>query len=353
MFITGLGTATPSQRYTQKECWETLKGTESYAGLSSRSQAIVRKVLLGKNGIETRHLALADLKEAFQLDPDALHLRYMRNAPALSAQAAFRALEQAGLDREEIDAVIISTCTGYTCPGLTSYVAEQLGLRPDVLLLDLVGQGCGAAIPNWRMAEALLAAGRCEHVLSICVEICSAAFYLDDDPGVLISACLFGDGAGAAVLSAGPRPRNRQVRWKACHTALSTEDRDCLRLEQKNGMLRNILGLHVPGLAGKYAELVFSELLRQENLNCEQIGAWILHAGGREILNSLRDRLKLEEKDLQWSAEILRCHGNLSSACVLFVLEKALQANAPGGLWWMTSFGAGFSCHGAILEVEG
>jgi predicted naringenin-chalcone synthase len=90
----------------------------------------------------------------------------------------------------EIDAVLISTCTGYLCPGLTSYVSERLGLRPDVFPLDLVGQGCGAALPNLRAAEAILAAGRAQKVLSICVEVCSAAFYLDDDPGVLISACL-------------------------------------------------------------------------------------------------------------------------------------------------------------------
>jgi predicted naringenin-chalcone synthase len=102
-------------------------------------------------------------------------------------------------------------------------------------------------LPNWRTAEALLAAGRAQHVLSVCVEICSAAFYLDNDPGVLISACLFGDGAGAAVLSD---------------------------------------------------------------------------------------------------------YGNVRSPFVLFVLERALAESAPGGWWWLSSFGAGFSCHGALLKVD-
>ena len=72
---------------------------------------------------------------------------------------------------------------------------------------DLVGHGCAAALPNLQLASTLLAAGRCEHVLSVCVEVSSAAMYLDDDPGVLISACLFGDGAGAAVLSRSPHRR--------------------------------------------------------------------------------------------------------------------------------------------------
>jgi predicted naringenin-chalcone synthase len=59
-------------------------------------------------------------------------------------------LNHAGCPPEEIDAVIISTCTGYLCPGLTSYVSEKLGLRQNIFALDLVGQGCGAALPNLR-----------------------------------------------------------------------------------------------------------------------------------------------------------------------------------------------------------
>src|SRR6185503_20313255 len=95
------------------------------------------------------------------------------------------------------------------------YVIERVGLRNDVVALDLVGQGCGAALPNLRTAEALLAARRCERVLSICVEVCSAAFYIDDDPGVLVSACLFGDGAGAAVLARAPLAGSVCPEWKA------------------------------------------------------------------------------------------------------------------------------------------
>src|SRR5206468_10787001 len=129
------------------------------------------------------------------LSPDALQQRFRDNAPALASNAATKALAAARLSAEQVDALLISTCTGYLCPGLTSYVSEALHLRPDALLLDLVGQGCGAALPNLAAADSLVQSGRCQHVLSICVEICSAAFYLDDDPGVLISACLFADGA--------------------------------------------------------------------------------------------------------------------------------------------------------------
>ena len=100
--------------------------------------------------------------------------------------------------------MVVSTCTGYLCPGLSGHVVERLGLRADVQAYDLVGQGCAAALPNLQLGRNLLAAGAARHVLSVCVEVSSAAMYLDNDPGVLISACLFGDGAGAAVLSAAP-----------------------------------------------------------------------------------------------------------------------------------------------------
>jgi alkylresorcinol/alkylpyrone synthase len=86
-------------------------------------------------------------------------------------------------------------------------------------------------------------------------------------------------------------------------------------------------------------------------LKPSDIGAWILHAGGREVLAALQQRLELQPDDLRWSAEILEEYGNLSSPFILFVLQRALRDNAPAGRWWMSSFGAGFCCHGALLEV--
>src|SRR5258708_6799028 len=206
MFITGIGTATPPKRFLQTECWEAAQGEQEFEKLTPRSRAIVKKVLLGDNGIVSRHLAMDSINEVFGATPDSLHQRFAQNAPRLAAQAALRALQSGGVEPGSLDAIIISACTGYLCPGLTSYVSELLGLKMDVLALDLVGQGCGAALPNLRAAEALLTSGRCERVLSICVEVCSAAFYLDDDPGVLVSACLFGDAAGAALLTAKAHP---------------------------------------------------------------------------------------------------------------------------------------------------
>jgi predicted naringenin-chalcone synthase len=351
MFITGLGTAVPDQRYTQRECWAALETSPQISGLASRSRAILRKVLNADNGIETRHLVFDRLNEAFAIDPDTLQERFTRHAPTLAAQAVQRALDEAKLATSEVDALIISTCTGYLCPGLTSYVAERLGLRANVLCLDLVGQGCGAALPNLRTAAAIIAAGVAKNVVSVCVEVCSAAMYLDDDPGVLISACLFGDGAAAAVVSERARDQ-RPIRWRDAETVLKPELRDELRFEHRGGMLRNVLLPSVPGLAATAAEEVLSTVLARAGRGRDEIRAWLWHAGGRDVLTALKQQLGLSDADVRHSADVLRVHGNISSPCVLFVLDATLRANAPAGLWWMSSFGAGFSCHGALLEVE-
>lgn len=349
MFITGVGASAPPHCYTNVACWDALQGTSQFEGLTPRSRAILHKVLNGVHGEETRSLALPSLDEAFDNRPDVLHARFARTAPELAANAARDALIAAGLQAADMDGVIISTCTGYLCPGLTSYVIERLGLKPDIIALDLVGQGCGAALPNMRTGEAFIAAGRCRHVLSICVEVCSAVFYLDDDPGVIISACLFGDGAGAAILS--NEPGARSMEWKGMRSVTNPADRGVLRFEQKDGLLRNVLSLQVPELAALYARGIFCEALDEAGLSPEDIRTFIWHPGGRHVLDALQKRLGLPEEGFRWSRAILNEFGNLSSASVYFVLKAALEGNAPAGMWWMSSFGAGFTCHGVLLEV--
>jgi alkylresorcinol/alkylpyrone synthase len=351
MFITGLGTATPPHRYTQMQCWDAFQAAPQFAQLDRRARTTLQKVLLHDNGIRTRSLALDSLANVFAADPDTLQQRFALHAPALAHDAATRALQDAGLRAQDIDAVVISTCTGYLCPGLTSYVGESLGLRQDVLALDLVGQGCGAALPNLRAAAALLRTDDCMKVLSICVEVCSAAFYLDNDPGVLISACLFGDGAGAAVLAAEPQPVARSIEWRAAGSLHNPTERDALRFEYKDGMLRNILSPQVPRLAALHAAVVLDDVLNRQGLSHDDIDIWIWHAGGRKVLEALQENLNLSANDVVWSSGILSEFGNLSSPSVYFTLQAALAGNAPGGWWWMSSFGAGFSCHGALLKV--
>jgi 3,5-dihydroxyphenylacetyl-CoA synthase len=351
MFVNGLGTANPPQRYTKAQCWDAFRASDWYQRLDRRAHAIAESVLLHDNGIEARRLALNSLGEVFEIDPDTLHFRFLTHAPALAAEAGAKALADAGLAPIDIGAVVISTCTGYLCPGLSSYVVERLALPRDIQAFDLVGQGCAAALPNWRLAKALLAGRDAQHVLSICVEVSSAAMYLDNDPGVLISACLFGDGAGAAVLSAVAGPGRRSVEFTIARSLVNPDERNALRFECRHGMLRNVLTRPVPGLAADHARQVLDMALDEAGLVRADISAWIMHAGGRDVLKALQQRLELEPNDLGYSAAMLHEYGNLSSAFVYFVLQAALADLAPPGWWWMSSFGAGFSCHGGLLRV--
>jgi predicted naringenin-chalcone synthase len=354
MYLRGIGTATPPSRFSKAECLAAFQRSDWFARLDTRSHLIARTVLQRDNGIEARRLSLDSLDEVFTIDPDTLDRRFLANAPLLASTAATRALEAAGLDAWAIDAVVVSTCTGYVCPGLSGYVIERLGLRADVQAYDLVGQGCAAALPNLLLGRSLLATGSVEHVLSVCVEVSSAAMYLDNDPGVLISACLFGDGAGAAVLSREPRAAGeggRRIEWIDSASLIEPAQRKALMFERKDGMLRNILTREVPALAAEYAQRVLETVLERAKLNSGDIAAWIMHAGGRDVLQALERRFELDRSAFKYSAAMLREYGNLSSAFVYFVLEAALADDAPGGWWWLSSFGAGFSCHGALLRV--
>lgn len=352
MHILGIGTANPPARYTKAECLLAFEQSAWFARLDERAHLIARTVLRRDNGIESRRLAVDSLAEVFVIDPDTLSSRFLRHAPALAAQAGERALTRAGASATDIDAVVVSTCTGYLCPGLSGHVIERLGLRRDVMAFDLVGQGCAAALPNLQLGHALLATAGCAQVLSICVEVSSAAMYLDNDAGVLISACLFGDGAGAAVLARQPAAGGRRIEWKDSASLTDPSQRGALMFEQRGGLLRNVLTRAVPALAADCSHELLATVLGRAGLVPGDIAAWIVHAGGRDVLQALERRLELQPGDLRYSAAMLREFGNLSSAFVYFVLEAALADRAPAGWWWLSSFGAGFSGHAALLEVQ-
>lgn len=352
MYIIGTGTSTPQQHYSQEEVWSAIREHPVLDTLRPRSGKILEKVLLGNNGIDARHLSLDHLDDGLIGDPDTLHERFSGAAPIHASAAGEKALSDAGLSAGDIDALIISTCTGYLCPGLTSYVLEQLSLSADTFCLDLVGQGCGAALPNVKTAESLVASGRAKNVLCICVEICSAAFYLDDDPGVLISACLFGDGAAAVVVSAEPREGTREIEWITSATRMIPEDRESLRFQHRSGLLRNVLAPEVPDIAAKHAREVFDSASEAAGIDQSQITGWLWHAGGKNVLDKLQTAFSLEDDDIAISSALLRRLGNVSSPFVLFALDQARRENLAAGYWWMASFGAGFSSHGALLKAS-
>jgi len=337
MFLHALATAVPAARFTQAECWEVTQRSGVRRRLHRRSGLVLHSILRGDHGIATRHFAVPQIERVFDLTADELNAAFRSEGPQLAGRALTAALERAGVRPADLDALLICTCTGYLCPGLTSYVAEQLGLRTDAFLQDLVGLGCGAAIPTLRAASHVLAAQPNATVACVAVELCSAAFFLDDDPGVLISACLFSDGAAATVWRNAPGPT--ALRCFGFDTVHVPADRDKLRFEQRDGKLRNLLDRAVPELAAG----AVSRLWRQRGPR--PVAQVVAHPGGRDVLDALGP--VVAPHSLAASARVLRDYGNMSSPSVLFVLEETLKTATPGadGDFWLVSFGAGFSAH--------
>lgn len=338
MYLHALATAVPPHRYTQPECWDIAQRSPALARLSKRSRLILHRILTHDHGIATRHFAMPAIERVFDRTPDELNAVFRAEAPRLAGRALTAALAESGLRPDKLDALLVCTCTGYLCPGLTSYVAEQLGLRPNAVLQDFVGLGCGAAIPTLRAVSHLLAAQPDATVACVAVEICSAAFYLDDDPGVIISACLFSDGAAATIWRTTPGPTG----WRAFDfdTLHVPADRDKLRFEQRDGKLRNLLDPTVPTLAAGAVEKLWAAR------GPRPVAHVVAHTGGRDVLAALAP--VVAPHSLEASAQVLRANGNMSSPSVLFALEEALKTAAPSpgdGDFWLVSFGAGFSAH--------
>jgi predicted naringenin-chalcone synthase len=343
MYLHALATAVPDACYTQQQCWEIATRSPLRQTLSRRSYFILRAILHGRqSGVATRHFAADDVENLFARTPDELNAIFRREAPKLAGRALRTAAAEAAAPLDQIDALLVSTCTGYLCPGVSSYVSEALGLRPDAFLQDLVGLGCGAAIPTLRAAQALLRHQPDATIACVSVEICSAAFYVDDDPGVLVSACLFADGAAATIWRGHPR----DARALACDTFTTFHEpalRDHLRFEQRDGRLRNLLHPSVPQLAAQAVKRLHET--ETQRPDARPIARAIVHSGGRDVLDAIEPMLP--GLSLEVSRRVLERYGNMSSPSVLFALAEALKHDTPNGHgdWWLTSFGAGFSAH--------
>lgn len=316
-----------------------MRDHELLTRLKPRSASLLEKVLAnGTSGIDRRNLALESINEAFGHGAETLNNNFEREAPPLARDSLDRALEKSGRVATDVDALFVCTCTGYLCPGVSSHIAEIMGMRDDVYLADLVGLGCGAAIPMMRAAHGFLAANPQAVVATVAVEICSAAFFADDDPGVLISLCLFGDGAAAAIWTG----HGAAGDWQAGHftTTHRPEDREKIRFVNSGGKLKNQLHRAVPGLAAS----AVADLYAKRSAEPDQV---LAHSGGRDVIEALEEVLPFS---LTETRGVLRDHGNMSSPSVMFALERRLAANkTTDQRLWLTAFGAGFAAHACEL----
>ena len=347
--LRGLGTATPPLYTTQEETYAFF--TESF-DLKPNEQDLYRRLLLdGK--IKGRYLGMDAKTDVLDSDPDRRLARFLKFSRSTAVEAAHRALAEAGVAPAEIKGLIVNTCTGYLCPGLTSYLAEDLGLGRSIRFQDLMGMGCGAAIPNLEAAAGMLARSGEGPVLSVAVEICTATMFSSHEPELVVSNSIFGDGAAAAVLDLVP---DGHVGGLACMvdfaSGLFPQYREELRYRTDGGRLRNYLTKRVPVIGARTVGEVASRLLDRHGLTRSDIDWWAVHPGGTVVLAQVAKELKLADESLGFSYHVFENYGNMSSPSVLFVLREILDSGRPrpGQKGMLLAFGAGFSAFAALLE---
>ena len=347
--LKGLGTANPPFYATQEEAYEFFS---TQFDLTQDEQDLYCRILLdGK--ITGRYLGMDATTDALETDPDALLARFLKFGRPTAVAAARRALEDAGLKAEDIAGLVVNTCTGYLCPGLSSFIAQDLGLSTEIRYQDLMGMGCGAAIPNLEAAAGMLVRSGRGPVLSIAVEICSATIFPSHEPDLVVSNAIFGDGAAAAVLDLAPEtcPAGR-ARVLDFESGLFPQYRDNLCYWNEGGLLRNHLSKRVPIIGARCASEVASRLLERHSLSRDDIDFWAVHPGGTVVLAQIAKRFQLSDEDLRFSYHVFKNYGNMSSPSVLFVLREILDSARPqpGQKGLLLAFGAGFSAFAALLE---
>ncbi len=345
--LIGLGTANPPLRLAQEEVYQAYV---DLLPLSETARGLLHKFLIEEKSIAFRHFGMDRIADALQDSQDQLIARYEKFAVPTAVEAAQRALAEAGLAASEVDAIVANTCTGYLCPGLTSYVSQALGLRPEVRPFDLMGMGCGGALPALETGYNYLCANKDGYVLTLSVEICTATIYFCEEPGILVSNSIFGDGAAATVLT--NRPGGEGILLRGFASGLFPEHREKLRYVTANSRLKNSLSPRVPFLGARHSQEVVGRLLAAEDLSAQNIDHWMVHPGGRKVLDVFESALDLPTDALAPSRTVLYSYGNMSSPSVLFVLQEVRQNHAPrpGSLGMLCSFGAGFAAFAGLVE---
>ena len=337
--ITCVQTANPLLRKEQKELID-LMMSQDY---SERSKKFYNR-FLSDPGVRTRTFGLDRMEQLATENCDESVLRFEKMATQLAVRAGVKCLESAGLVPEDIDGLIITTCTGYLCPGLTSHVGEALGIRSDIFILDIVGHGCGAAVPGLRIADQFLSSKVKANVLFIAVEVSSATFVHGEAIDLILSNSLFGDGAAACIVTNDEKP-GWLLERHGC--LLVPEHREQLRFKTVNSRLNNVLGKDVPQIVARGVK----ELLSRMQIT-DLPDTLVFHPGGRLILDTLQQELKINPVSLEASRYILAEYGNMSSPCVLFILKRLMDTRqfTDGTPALMVSYGAGVSVNGACLR---
>ena len=274
---------------------------------------------------------------------------FIDNAVALLEEAAAKALDEAGLTAADIDSIVTVCTTGIATPSLDARLMRRMDFRADVERTPVFGLGCAGGVLGLARAAALARAKPNSHVLLLVVEICGLTFrYRDRSKSNLIATALFGDGAAAAVVSCRPDYTDAPRLGPAGeHTW--PDSLDVMGWDVADDGLKVIFSRDIPTLVREDLRPVVDAFLAKHGGDLNDIAGFICHPGGAKVLDALEDCFGLQRGDLRYAREVLRAHGNMSAATVLFVLRRALDQGARGPQL-MTTLGPGFTAGLMVVE---
>lgn len=290
--------------------------------------------------------------------------RYAAEAAPLFTEAARRALDgAAGIGPADVTHLITVSCTGFFAPGPDFVVARALGLPAGVQRYHLGFMGCYAALPALRAAAQFCAADPQAVVLVVCAELCTLHLRSSADPDAIVACSLFADGAAAGIVSARPLgAEERGLALDAFGAAVTpTGERDMAWTIGDHGF-EMVLSAYVPAIIDEHVTGALEPLLAADDRLAAALAAdaiaravphWAIHPGGRAILDRVQARLGLDAEQLAPARGVLREYGNMSSATVLFVLQRILGAPAAqaGDRVAAMAFGPGLTVESALLTV--
>ncbi len=357
MRIAGVGSAMPALRFPQKEIAAALH--QLWQGQLKTPKLLDR--MHERAGVEHRHLAYPMERYPQFKSWGEMNDAWIEAAEELGAQALDNALRNAGLERDQLDALFVVSITGIASPSLDARLINRMGLSRAIKRTPIFGVGCvGGALGLTRAADYVLAYPT-HNAAILSVELCSLTLQRSDlSTANLLSAALFGDGAAAAIVSGarsvacggGPASALAGPRILGSASAFYPDSQDIMGWDISEDGFRIVLSAQLPDFIRARLPADVDAFLDRFGLVRSDIGNWVIHTGGPKVLEAIQESLALDEGALAASWESLRQCGNLSSASVLLVLEDTVKNRRPppGTLGVLMAMGPGFCSEMLLLQ---